>query len=143
MGEGLNSESLYSELPPLSLLLAPSRRPRGLISSKHLPTPDSHVYERRFQLARKTSPTELLGGHDLRPAAGERLEADVAGLGVFAHGPGEDLHRLLRGVLVADDSGFTFPVNIPDRRDGVVAIVLGSAAYGPAHHARLMLEVPI
>src|SRR5690606_21362851 len=95
-----------------------------------------------LQLHGAAPPAEALGGDELGAAAAEGLVAQVAGPGVLAHGPGEDLHRLLRRVLVAHDPALALPVDLPDRVVLVVAVVLGHGALAPAHHARLVAEVP-
>src|SRR5690606_9134797 len=109
-----------------------------------LPTAHGHVHEGRRDLHREAAPAQLLGRDDLAAAATEGLVADVAGPRVLADRPGEDLHGFLSGVFVADDPGLALPIDLPDgvHQHRVVAVVLRLAPLDPAHHARLVPEVP-
>jgi hypothetical protein len=79
----------------------------------------------------------------LRARARERLEHEVADVRVLLHRAHEELDGFRSRVVVPHDARLAVPVDLPHRVVLVHAVVLRLVALLPAHHARLVAEVPV
>mgnify|MGYP001564125429 CR=1 FL=1 len=69
-----------------------------------LPAINRELYESRFDFNRPQGATSGLSCDQLAPTPAERLEANIAWIGMFSDRSGKEFHGFLGWMLIADDT---------------------------------------